>query len=132
MPFGGQVQSKLLKLLLLLLRQETVDNGHVPFPKYLWYVERSWRVMYRLFVISLTFPCCFLSLSFTQSRKQGPSHRKVRRWRNDHLEDAAVDHPKAAEALRKAKEHAHLYRDIIQFREAPVDPLTRYVQVAGG
>ena len=70
-----------------------------------------------------------LYFMYVQSRKQGPSHRKVRRWRNEHFDDLASemasDHGKAADALRKAKEKAHLYRDIVNFREMTDDALTR-------
>jgi hypothetical protein len=63
-----------------------------------------------------------------QSRKQGPSVRKVRRWKNDTLESAldGMDGRKAVDALRKAKEKAHLYRDIINFQEISAnDPWKR-------
>ena len=50
-----------------------------------------------------------------KSTRQGPSHRKIRRWNNDHFNKLAAElqSHRAAEALRNAHEDAHLYRDII-------------------
>jgi len=54
-----------------------------------------------------------------KSRKQGPSHRKVRRWNNDHFVGLATEIASsssrgaiAAEALLKAQEDAHLHRAV--------------------
>ena len=53
-----------------------------------------------------------------KSRKQGPSHRKVRRWNNDHFVGLASEIAKsrhghiAAEVLMRAHEDAPLYRSL--------------------
>ena len=55
----------------------------------------------------------------------------MRRWQNDHLEGSLedADGRKAADALRKAKEKAHLYRDIVNFTELSAhDPWKRLAQ----
>lgn len=39
-----------------------------------------------------------------------------------------MDNGAAAEALRRAKDRAHLYRDVVNFRDMSPDPLTRYVR----
>ena len=82
--------------------------------------------------LSLSLLFCFFSLRHIQSHKQGPSHRKVRRWRNDRFDDLASEVAQdkghgsaAADALRRAKDKAHLYRDIVNFRDMSPDPLTR-------
>lgn len=52
-----------------------------------------------------------------KSRKQGPSHRKVRRWNNDHFgslaHELAASSRKVAHVLAKAQGDAHLYKPIL-------------------
>ena len=51
-----------------------------------------------------------------KSGKQGPSHRKIRRWNNDKFtrlaSEIASSNKKAADVLLKAHSEAHLFRDI--------------------
>jgi hypothetical protein len=52
-----------------------------------------------------------------RSSKQGPSHRKIRRWNNDHFEGLAAEIASSgstvvAEALLKAHRDSHLYRAV--------------------
>lgn len=46
------------------------------------------------------------------SAKQGPSHRKVRRWNNDRLVDLDLTSSKVKSIYAKARGEAHLYRAI--------------------
>lgn len=68
----------------------------------------------------------------TKSRKQGPSHRKVRRWNNDHFVGLATEIAKssreghiAAEVLLRAHDDAHLYRDVYDPSEHRSDQMNR-------
>jgi CRISPR/Cas system-associated endoribonuclease Cas2 len=58
-----------------------------------------------------------------KSRKQGPSHRKVRRWNNDHFTNLAAEIQSlrgvaAAEVLLQAQKDAPLYRSVYDFQES--------------
>jgi hypothetical protein len=46
------------------------------------------------------------------SAKQGPSHRKVRRWNNDRLADLDLTSAKVKSIYAKARSEAHLYRAV--------------------
>jgi hypothetical protein len=66
------------------------------------------------------------------SRKQGPSHRKVRRWNNDNFtrlasELANIKGTKAAEALFYGQADAHQYRSIFNPAEHKSQSLSQYV-----
>lgn len=53
-----------------------------------------------------------------KSAKQGPSHRKLRRWNNDKFSGLAAEiGSKAAAVWTKAQADAHLYRDIYDPKE---------------
>ena len=93
------------------------------------------------YLVHFFLPLPMYTITTTQSRKQGPSHRKVRRWRNEQFDDLAFEVEAsstsstnnndnrggrlAAEALRKAKEKAHLYKDIVNFNDRESEPLSR-------
>jgi hypothetical protein len=84
---------------------------------------------------SLTYTFTLSSFSLTQihesksivtqkSHKQGHSHRKVRRWNNDHFDRLASEiatcyknGDSVAHLLLQAKEHAHLYKAIIDHKD---------------
>jgi len=68
-----------------------------------------------------------------RSAKQGPSHRKVRRWNNDHFDKLAAEiapsSKAAAVALLKGKQDAYLYRDVINPAEDnKSESMTRFMQ----
>lgn len=68
-----------------------------------------------------------------KSRKQGPSHRKVRRWNNDHFVGLASEIAKlsngrghiAAEVLMRAHEDAPLYRSLYDPAEHRSEKISR-------
>jgi hypothetical protein len=62
------------------------------------------------------------------SAKQGPSHRKVRRWNNDRLADLDLTSAKVKSIYAKARSEAHLYRAVYNPNEdcQRSDALTRY------
>lgn len=69
-----------------------------------------------------------------KSRKQGPSHRKIRRWNNDHFESLASEMTRsgyvtAAEVLLRAKEEAHLHRSIYDPSDHQSKQMREYVQI---
>jgi hypothetical protein len=58
-----------------------------------------------------------------KSRKQGPSHRKVRRWNNEHFTNLAAEIQSlrgvaAAEVLLQAQKDAPLYRSVYDSQES--------------
>jgi hypothetical protein len=61
------------------------------------------------------------------SAKQGPSHRKVRRWNNDRLVDLDLTSSKVKSIYAKARSEAHLYRAVYNPNEdcQQSDALTR-------
>ncbi|GKZ00074.1 hypothetical protein MPSEU_000960800 [Mayamaea pseudoterrestris] len=56
-----------------------------------------------------------------KSRKQGPSHRKMRRWNNDHFNSLASEIASSsrgvANVLLKAQGDAHLYKNFVDFKD---------------
>lgn len=65
------------------------------------------------------------------SAKQGPSHRKVRRWNNDRLVDLDLTSAKVKNIYAKARSEAHLYRAIFNPTEdcQRSEAFSRYVLV---
>mmetsp|Transcript_18747 Transcript_18747/g.46435 ORF Transcript_18747/g.46435 Transcript_18747/m.46435 type:complete len:433 (+) Transcript_18747:152-1450(+) len=64
----------------------------------------------------------------TKSRKQGPSHRKVRRWNNDNFVNLAKEvggSNKAAEALLRGHAHADQYRGILSQEQSKKSIMTK-------
>jgi hypothetical protein len=74
-----------------------------------------------------------------KSSKQGPSQRKVRRWRNEHFTGLAAEISAsssrgaiAADVLLKAHRDAHLYRSIYDPNDhSRSDKVNRYVRNVG-
>lgn len=71
-----------------------------------------------------------------KSHKQGPSHRKIRRWNNDKFSGLASElqqasrNSAAADVLLQAQSEAHLYRAIYDPKEhGPSKELKEYVAV---
>lgn len=64
----------------------------------------------------------------TKSRKQGPSHRKVRRWNNDNFVNLAKEvggSNKAAEALLRGLAHAGQYHSVLSQEQSKNSIMTK-------
>lgn len=74
-----------------------------------------------------------------RSAKQGPSQRKIRRWKNEHFAGLAAEIAassarggQAADVLMKAHRDAHLYRSIYDFNDRRrSEKFIRYVLLVG-
>lgn len=72
-------------------------------------------------------------VAVTKSTKQGPSHRKIRRWNNEHFDGLAAEISSrggavAAQVLLYAQREAHLYRSIYDPKDhGQAENIKRYV-----
>lgn len=66
------------------------------------------------------------------STKMGPSHRKVRRWNNEHFDKLAFEvessSRNAANALVQGKQYAHLYKDVFDPLEHKSMAMCRFLE----
>ncbi|KAL7562893.1 hypothetical protein ACA910_000266 [Epithemia clementina (nom. ined.)] len=67
-----------------------------------------------------------------RSAKQGPSHRKVRRWNNDRFDTLAAEIKSssraAAQVLLKGMEDAHLFRAVYDPKDHKSESMTQFLE----